>query len=178
MYTHSWKSEHHAVSRVHLQLPFFSVEPLLAVCRLSAATTSLADYQSELVLQGSNLHFWFRHQTGFLLCLRPALWSIFWRNAPECLHDLVLIRQQAVAKPLYYQVFSADICGPRLISRSLWESCKVKTEWVGPVVKQHYRLSSGGHTCGPFPLIPSRGVGWSVRRFYECTCLPVPHILA
>lgn len=100
--TYSWKSEHHAVSRVHLPLPFFSVEPLLAVCRLSAATTSLADYQSELVLQGSNLHFWFRHQTGFLLCLRPALRSIFWRNAPECLHDLVLIWQHAVAKLFYY----------------------------------------------------------------------------
>lgn len=62
-----------------LLLPFFSVQPGQALCRLSA-TTTLQTVSVNLccrAVAGGNLDFWFRHHAGFLWCLRPAVGSVF-----------------------------------------------------------------------------------------------------
>lgn len=81
-----------------LLLPLFWVQPGWALCRLSATTTLQTVSQN---FYCSNWDFWFRHHTGFLWCLRPAVGSVF--STPECLHGLV---QERLSRSTKMQCFS------------------------------------------------------------------------
>lgn len=81
-----------------LLLPFFLVQRGWAMCRLSATTTlqtvSLNFYRRAVA--GSNLDFWFRHHTGFLWRLRPAVGNVF--STPDA------------TVPSVYTVLSHNVC--------------------------------------------------------------------
>ncbi len=91
-----------------LLLPFFSVQPGWAMCRLSTTTTlqtvSLNFYRR--AVSGRNLDFWFRHHAGFLSCLRPAVGSVFSTPDATVLNVYTVLSQNVSPGPTNMQSLS------------------------------------------------------------------------